>query len=239
MKKWASFSLSVKQGEICGGPNWESCPQHAPLQITIQSTLSTVTKNRTELISFDKTIRCPHCHGSGANDEEHVQTCDKCGGYGIVQEAMPLGECLQWEPIAKDSEEQHWAHSAVNSIFGWINSNTVTASEHIVSANRTVDVHGMTSMRGTVSGTRDWFMIENSTESSARRCLQWKTSQSKTRICPICGGHGLVPTKGHECEKCSGNRVVAQPTSVALPIPPGVYHGYSKVSAEFYPKRVE
>ncbi len=36
-------------------------------------------------ISFTRTEKCPSCNGTGAKDEAHVHTCDKCGGSGQVR----------------------------------------------------------------------------------------------------------------------------------------------------------
>jgi DnaJ-class molecular chaperone len=34
---------------------------------------------------------CPHCRGSGADNPEDVQVCERCGGHGIVTETKRLG----------------------------------------------------------------------------------------------------------------------------------------------------
>ena len=36
-------------------------------------------------ISFSRVEKCPTCGGTGAKDEAHMRTCDKCGGSGQVR----------------------------------------------------------------------------------------------------------------------------------------------------------
>lgn len=36
-------------------------------------------------ISFSRVEKCPVCNGSGAKDDMHLKTCDKCGGTGQVR----------------------------------------------------------------------------------------------------------------------------------------------------------
>ena len=36
-------------------------------------------------INFTRVEKCPTCHGSGAKDDDHLKTCDKCGGSGQVR----------------------------------------------------------------------------------------------------------------------------------------------------------
>lgn len=36
-------------------------------------------------ITFSRIEKCPTCNGSGAKDEAHMKTCDKCGGTGQVR----------------------------------------------------------------------------------------------------------------------------------------------------------
>ncbi len=39
----------------------------------------------TKPITFSRLEKCPTCHGTGAKDEAHLKTCDKCGGSGQVR----------------------------------------------------------------------------------------------------------------------------------------------------------
>ena len=36
-------------------------------------------------INFTRVEKCPTCNGTGAKDDEHYRTCDKCGGSGQVR----------------------------------------------------------------------------------------------------------------------------------------------------------
>ena len=39
----------------------------------------------TKPITFSRLEKCPSCHGTGAKDDAHLKTCDKCGGSGQVR----------------------------------------------------------------------------------------------------------------------------------------------------------
>lgn len=38
---------------------------------------------------------CPHCHGSGANSPDDVETCPKCQGRGQVIHTVRSGNIIQ------------------------------------------------------------------------------------------------------------------------------------------------
>ena len=52
-------------------------------------------------INFNRVEKCPVCNGSGAKDELHLKTCDKCNGTGQVRysrntlfgQQITVGEC--------------------------------------------------------------------------------------------------------------------------------------------------
>ena len=39
----------------------------------------------TKPITFSRLEKCPSCHGTGAKDDAHCKTCDKCGGSGQIR----------------------------------------------------------------------------------------------------------------------------------------------------------
>jgi len=48
-------------------------------------------------VSFEAVDRCEHCHGNGAEPGTPIETCDKCGGQGILQAVTrsPFGQVVR------------------------------------------------------------------------------------------------------------------------------------------------
>jgi molecular chaperone DnaJ len=48
-------------------------------------------------VSFEAIDRCEHCHGNGAEPGTPIETCDKCGGQGILQAVTrsPFGQVVR------------------------------------------------------------------------------------------------------------------------------------------------
>lgn len=55
--------------------------------ITFEESCNGTTKN----IIFNRNERCPDCHGTGAKDDNSLQTCSYCHGAGKVKQAQRLG----------------------------------------------------------------------------------------------------------------------------------------------------
>lgn len=55
--------------------------------ITFEESCNGTTKN----IVFNRNERCPDCHGTGAKDDNSLQTCSYCHGAGQVKQAQRLG----------------------------------------------------------------------------------------------------------------------------------------------------
>lgn len=54
-------------------------------------------------VSFDFDDVCPHCHGSGANSPQDIQTCPTCGGRGSVKrQQRTLFGVMENETICPD-----------------------------------------------------------------------------------------------------------------------------------------
>lgn len=58
---------------------------------------------KTETISLDVDEQCDHCHGSGAEHPEDIQTCPTCRGTGMVmsQQRSPFG-VIQQQTVCPD-----------------------------------------------------------------------------------------------------------------------------------------
>lgn len=48
-------------------------------------------------VTFEAIDRCEHCHGNGAEPGTPIETCDKCGGQGILQAVTrsPFGQVVR------------------------------------------------------------------------------------------------------------------------------------------------
>jgi molecular chaperone DnaJ len=48
-------------------------------------------------VAFEAIDRCEHCHGNGAEPGTPIETCDKCGGQGILQAVTrsPFGQVVR------------------------------------------------------------------------------------------------------------------------------------------------
>ena len=48
-------------------------------------------------VQFEAIDRCEHCHGNGAEPGTPIETCDKCGGHGILQAVTrsPFGQVVR------------------------------------------------------------------------------------------------------------------------------------------------
>ena len=55
--------------------------------ITFEESCNGTTKN----IVFNRNERCPDCHGTGAKDDNSLQTCSYCHGAGQVKQGQRLG----------------------------------------------------------------------------------------------------------------------------------------------------
>jgi molecular chaperone DnaJ len=48
-------------------------------------------------VQFEAIDRCEHCHGNGAEPGTPIETCDKCGGHGVLQAVTrsPFGQVVR------------------------------------------------------------------------------------------------------------------------------------------------
>jgi molecular chaperone DnaJ len=48
-------------------------------------------------VTFEAIDRCEHCHGNGAEPGTPIETCDKCGGHGVLQAVTrsPFGQVVR------------------------------------------------------------------------------------------------------------------------------------------------
>ncbi|ADV24599.1 chaperone regulator [Cryptococcus gattii Ru294] len=59
--------------------------QKGPGMITnVEVSLADLYTGRTLEFQIPRRVICSHCHGSGAESEKDIHTCNKCGGQGVV-----------------------------------------------------------------------------------------------------------------------------------------------------------
>ena len=56
------------------------------MSIKIKVSLADLYKGKDMNVKYTRSTICPHCRGSGADDPDHVKTCTKCNGQGVVIE---------------------------------------------------------------------------------------------------------------------------------------------------------
>lgn len=54
------------------------------LSIKVPVTLEDIYNGKEIGVFHTKQTLCPHCRGTGADDPDHIKTCDACGGQGYV-----------------------------------------------------------------------------------------------------------------------------------------------------------
>ena len=54
------------------------------LKMKVRVTLEQIYSGADFDLTYNRKIICPHCRGSGADDPDHVKTCNKCGGTGQI-----------------------------------------------------------------------------------------------------------------------------------------------------------
>ena len=61
------------------------------MTIKIKVSLKDLYTGKDMEIKYTRNTICPHCRGSGAENPEDIQTCDKCGGQGVIMKTQRLG----------------------------------------------------------------------------------------------------------------------------------------------------
>jgi molecular chaperone DnaJ len=81
-----------------GGGGMRTGPrQGEDVAIAAQIDLEQAYRGAKVEVSFEAIDRCEHCHGNGAEPGTPIETCDKCGGQGILQAVTrsPFGQVVR------------------------------------------------------------------------------------------------------------------------------------------------
>jgi molecular chaperone DnaJ len=67
------------------------------LAVAVEIELSDVLEGVSREVSFEAVSRCEHCNGNGAEPGTPIQTCETCGGQGVVQQVSrtPFGQMVR------------------------------------------------------------------------------------------------------------------------------------------------
>ena len=79
-------------GGSAGGPT-----AGGDVGVTVEIELADVIDGVRREVEFDAVVRCEHCNGNGAEPGTPIETCDKCGGHGILQAVTrsPFGQVVR------------------------------------------------------------------------------------------------------------------------------------------------
>jgi molecular chaperone DnaJ len=80
-----------------GGGARSGTRQGEDVAIAAQIDLDQAYRGAKVEVSFEAIDRCEHCHGNGAEPGTPIETCDKCGGQGILQAVTrsPFGQVVR------------------------------------------------------------------------------------------------------------------------------------------------
>ena len=76
--------------DLFGFGNFGGKQRNQDMQATVPVTLEDLYNGREHTFTFNRQEICSHCHGSGADDPNHVHTCPVCKGSGVVNQRIQL-----------------------------------------------------------------------------------------------------------------------------------------------------
>jgi molecular chaperone DnaJ len=79
-------------GATRGGPR-----QGEDVAVAVEITLAQPYTGAEVDVAFEAIYRCEHCHGNGAEPGTPIETCDRCGGQGVLQAVTrsPFGQVVR------------------------------------------------------------------------------------------------------------------------------------------------
>lgn len=80
-----------------GGGSRTGPRQGEDVAVAAEITLEQAYRGEKVQVDFEAIDRCEHCHGNGAEPGTPIETCDKCGGHGILQAVTrsPFGQVVR------------------------------------------------------------------------------------------------------------------------------------------------
>jgi molecular chaperone DnaJ len=84
-------------GGAFGGGARTGPRQGEDVAVAVQIGLEEAYRGAKVDVSFEAIDRCEHCHGNGAEPGTPIETCDKCGGAGVLQAVTrsPFGQVVR------------------------------------------------------------------------------------------------------------------------------------------------
>lgn len=64
--------------------------KHEDVRVKLRVSLKDLFIGREISFHFSKNVVCPHCRGSGAESDEDVKQCGRCGGQGVILERQQI-----------------------------------------------------------------------------------------------------------------------------------------------------
>ena len=77
-------------GDIFGFGGFGGKQRNQDMQATVPVTLEELYNGGEKSFTFNRQELCEHCHGTGADDPDHVHTCPVCKGSGFVLQRIQL-----------------------------------------------------------------------------------------------------------------------------------------------------
>lgn len=75
---------------IFGGGRMRKENKNEDQRIKLKVTLNDLYNGKEYNYKYTRNIICPHCRGTGANSEDDIKVCTKCGGQGIIMERQQI-----------------------------------------------------------------------------------------------------------------------------------------------------
>jgi len=82
-------------GASRGGPR-----QGDDVAVAVELSLAEAYTGKQVQVAFEAIDRCGHCHGNGAEPGTPIETCERCGGQGVLQAVTrsPFGQVVRQVP---------------------------------------------------------------------------------------------------------------------------------------------
>ncbi len=95
------FDAFFGGGAFGGGAGARPGPRQGDdVAVAVELSLAEAFTGKQVEVSFEAIDRCGHCHGNGAEPGTPIETCDRCGGQGVLQAVTrsPFGQVVRQVP---------------------------------------------------------------------------------------------------------------------------------------------
>ena len=87
----AAVHVESQADHLCGGDDWSDCPVSSPVVVTVTSDIGHLSWPHSEVVTFKRAQKCPHCNATGVAGHEHVHTCSTCDATGVLSFTSTMG----------------------------------------------------------------------------------------------------------------------------------------------------